>query len=616
MTLQDAHSLSMDPASEHIHIRYLLLFGIFLAGAAFSVAGALQLDPDALGQFGIIDIMSWQSWFGIGLLLAGFSISLTATFVRTLLPWLFLVGLVAVLHLVPAYVYGTLRYSWAWKHIGVVDYIMRNGSLDRDATYLAAYHNWPGFFVVWAWIAERLDLQPLEIAAVAAYAPPAFATANLLVLHRLFSKFTQDRRLIFLGLFVFLTGNWIGQDYFSPQAATFLLYLIAMLMCVGPLAYVQPQSLGGEGGFRARLLALLARRKHRLSDLAAPGHAFVASLLLMIIMAIVVGSHQLTPLILTFALTAFALLGRLDFGFAVLCGVLVVLWNLHFAAPFVGRSITSELAGFGAALVNAADNVSDLRQLSASQATVSVISRTLTVGVGILATVGILRRLRDGHIDVNALVMLVAPLPVLVMTSYGGEALFRVYLFMLPALAYLAAAAVFPSTRAGNAWWLPLLVCCIGGFLIMGFLVSNNGKDMQYRFRPSEVAAAAWVFEHAPKATLLIEGARNYPSQFANYEHFVYVPIASESPQARQEIIRDPVGTFDRWLSDAKWTAGFVIFTRSQRAYAEAQGIVPEGTFDRLIEALSSAPRFTIVYRNTDAIIFSLNHRAPHGAPY
>lgn len=616
MTVQDAQTLPVDPASQHIHIRHMLVFGALVAGSAFTIAGALKLDPDALGEFGIIDIMSWQAWIGLGILLVGFSTSLTTTASRTMLPWLFLLAFIAALHLVPAYTYGTLRYSWAWKHVGVVDYIMRNGSLDRDALYLAAYHNWPGFFVVWAWIAQRLALQPLDIAAVAAYAPPAFAAANLLVLHRLFSIITQDRPLIFLAQFVFLTGNWIGQDYFSPQAATFLLYLMAMLLCFGLLARHQPPSDLLRRSVGGRLSAVLALENEGAVASKTQGHALAASLLLMIIMAIIIGSHQLTPLVLAFALTGMALLGRLDLGFAVLCGVLIALWNLYFAAPFVERSIASELAGFGAALVNATDNVSDLRQLNASQATVSVISRTLTVGVGMLAMVGFIRRARAGHIDINPLILLAAPLPVLVMTSYGGEAIFRVYLFMLPGLAYLAAAAVFPSASAHHSRWLPLLVCCVGGLLIMGFLISNNGKDMQYRFRPSEVAAAAWLYEQAPKGSLLVEGARNYPSQFANYENFFYVPLASESPQARQDIIQDPVETFDRWLSDPKWTAGFIIFTRSQKAYAESQGVVPKGTFDHIIGVLSSSPRFQIAYRNTDAIIFTLNHQAPPGAPF
>ncbi|URK89121.1 hypothetical protein LP421_32045 (plasmid) [Rhizobium sp. RCAM05350] len=240
--------------------------------------------------------------------------------------------------------------------------------------------------------------------------------------------------------------------------------------------------------------------------------------------------------------------------------------------------------------------------------------RTLTASILALGVIGFWRRLRRGHVDGPLLVMLGAPLPVFVMTSYGGEAIFRVYLFMLPSLAFLAAATVYPSRSRGASLLRPLAVMVAGCLLVAGFLISNNGKDMQYRFRPTEVDAAAWLYSHAPEGTLLIEGARNYPSQFINYENITYVSIANESPQSRREILNNPAATFDRWLSDAKWKAGFVIVTRSQRAYVETQGVMPQGSLDHLAKSLSASPRFKIVYRNADAIIFTLNKWAPAGS--
>ena len=37
------------------------------------------------------------------------------------------VALVAILHATPSILYGTLRYAWAYKHVGIVDYIQRHG---------------------------------------------------------------------------------------------------------------------------------------------------------------------------------------------------------------------------------------------------------------------------------------------------------------------------------------------------------------------------------------------------------------------------------------------------------------------------------------------------------
>ena len=38
--------------------------------------------------------------------------------------------LLALVHGTPAVLYGTLRYSWAYKHVGIVDYILRTGTVD------------------------------------------------------------------------------------------------------------------------------------------------------------------------------------------------------------------------------------------------------------------------------------------------------------------------------------------------------------------------------------------------------------------------------------------------------------------------------------------------------
>src|SRR5207253_4125007 len=75
-------------------------------------------------------------------------VPLRAPRVRQSAPALHPAALVPVVHGTPAIAYGTLRYSWAWKHIGIVDYIQRHGSVNPDIGFLDAYHNWPGFFAL------------------------------------------------------------------------------------------------------------------------------------------------------------------------------------------------------------------------------------------------------------------------------------------------------------------------------------------------------------------------------------------------------------------------------------------------------------------------------------
>ena len=58
----------------------------------------------------------------------------------------YLVTYIALIHATPAVLYGTLRYSWAYKHVGIVDYILRTGTVDPTIGVGGIYHNWPGFF--------------------------------------------------------------------------------------------------------------------------------------------------------------------------------------------------------------------------------------------------------------------------------------------------------------------------------------------------------------------------------------------------------------------------------------------------------------------------------------
>ena len=61
--------------------------------------------------------------------------------------------------------------------------------------------------------------------------------------------------------------------------------------------------------------------------------------------------------------------------------------------------------------------------------------------------------------------------------------------------------------------------------------------------RPTRWPRAEYLYEHAPRGSLLIEGTRNYPGQFKNYERFDYVTLSREPRGlARASSSRDPVG--------------------------------------------------------------------------
>lgn len=565
-------------------------------------------DASRMTDLGLVSILPPYFYLSLALLAGGFTWLVVRNPAARALPGLYLAGLVVVLHATPPLIYGTLRYSWAWKHLGIVDYIQRHGTVDPTAPFLAAYHNWPGLFFATAWVADLFGAGPVGIASVVQFTPVVLNLALVPAVLWLLGHFSDDRRLLLTAAWFFVAGNWIGQDYFSPQGVTFLFYVVLLGLFLGPL--------------RCRGYAVLLAQPHFLRRFSAkppanaplpraPSHlhfALLHGLALVLILAIVV-THQLTPLLVILSILALVLLGLLTPSYLIFALAAEAIWLFWGAAPFVYLQLQGELASLGA-LSEATAKLARAGAVSADRAWVVWIGRALSATLLLAAATGGLRRLRWGYWDLAAAALLLAPVPLLGV-AYGGESLFRVYLFALPLLAFFAAATFFPSPNVGRSVFLfPLLAA---GFLLstVGFLFANNGKDREYHFTSGEIAAAEWLYATAPAGSLLVEGARSYPSQFLNYENFNYLPIAEEDSQTQKEILANPERVLTRWMSDPRWTQAYVILTRSQKSYLEAGGYMRAEEFESIENKLLGSSHFVLVHMSANAKVFQLLPAAP-----
>lgn len=558
-----------------------------------------QIDPNKLNDFGLIAILPWQFLAALALVSFCFVGSLTPGVHRVRVRFPALLVLIILLHATPPIVYGTLRYSWAWKHIGIVDYILRYGEVNRAEDFLAAYHNWPGFFWLSAKAAEFFNLDALGIANVARFVPVFSNTIFVALLWAIYRRFTDNQQVIWAALWIFVCANWVGQDYYSPQAMTFALHLFVLVLCIGPL---MPAT---QPGPRKMLHTRTWFAPLNPQPLLLPSWAKILSVFGVGLAILgIVASHQLTPLVLVFSLLLLALFTPLSLSYPILAILALIFWVIYPAAPFTALYLPDEVASLGQTIDGVTDKMVNTSEVDTGVAVVVWGGRALSAAVVLLGMLGWWRRRRSGKPSAIICALLIAPGLVLGLTSYGGEAVFRIYFFCLPFLAFFAAGAFFTSASAKPG------KIALSGFFIaitlmgIGFLLGNNGKDRQYRFSPDEVAAAQWLYEKGRPDTLLVEGARSYPSQFMNYENFTYVPISNERPGARQKILDNPAGELSRWFSDPDWNDGYVIITRSQKAYVEALGIVPLGAFDQLERDLYSSPDFRLVYSNRDARVF------------
>jgi len=552
------------------------------AWAALPVAAAVAwflalapIDLRAMTDTGLVSVMPPVAVLAVLVLLAGLAVVVTQRPPPGGVLTAHVAALVAVAFATPPVLYGTLRYSWAWKHVGIVDFLDRTGRVDPGIGELSIYHNWPGFFAGARLLHELTGIDPVTLAR---WAPVVFLGATTAAVALLAASFTTDRRVVGLTAALFVLGNWVGQEYFSPQALAYLAYVVAVALTV------------------------------RLAD---AGRRAAATLVAVAVLATAIAvSHQLTPAMLVVALVLLALVHhRAGWPLAVVAAVTTVAWALWGAATYVGPNLVDAVDGLGRPVANTQGNLADASALSSGQALVTAAGRGAVVLLGLLAAVGVVRRWRAGDRRRAPLVLLVAPGVLLLANSFGGEILFRVVLFALPMLAYFAAHALLdvPGLRRPRAAAVAPFLALV--LLAAGFGLAHFGKDGHYRFTPEEVAASTWLAETTPPGTLLVEGSRNYPTQFRNYERFRYVPLDREDLAVRREIAAAPVATMARWLSDPDDAAGYVLLTRSQQREAEALGLRPADFLPRLEAALRASPRFVVAYENRDAVIFTLASR-------
>jgi O-antigen/teichoic acid export membrane protein/aminoglycoside phosphotransferase len=559
------------------------------AAAALSLAVGLwifslgRIDPREMTDFGLLSVLPVTFYAALAVLTLSFLGLLRSAVSRRLRTPLLsghVLALIAFLHATPAIVYGTLRYAWAWKHVGIVDYIARHGSVSPGIDYLSVYHNWPGFFSLNALLAEVGGIG--DTIQLAIWAPVLFNLADFCALFFVLSALTSDRRVVWLGSWLFFITNWVGQDYFSPQAFTFFLYLVVVGVVLRYLGRPERET---DQDRRVRSLVV----------------AFIV-----LTLVVIASSHALTSVMVTIALAALVLARTCTVrSLPLISAAIVALWGLLFAHDAIFNQGTSMLHTITFPWTQTESNLTPVGQLSDGQQLVAMVSRALVAAVVALAAIGALTQLRAKHLDRRVVLLAVTPLLLFAGGSYDGEILFRIYLFAVPFLAFLAAQALIAWSDRSRSW-LPAVgstATCVG--LLGAFLLPYYGKEHQNYFTPKEVAASKYLYSHAPPGALLVDGTTNYPRQFQDYERFKYVTVSDEPPDSQARVLADPARVLDGWMTDDDYNGGFVIITRSQKVDVSDMGVMPRGSLDRIERALLHSPRIRVVFRNRDAIIFA-----------
>ena len=507
-------------------------------------------------------------WFAIatGLVIAGFIVAVRrgalVDMVVTLAAYIVIVRVpVSALTEVPI-------YSWTYKHLGVIDYLANNGAV---ANGVDIYSGWPGFFAAVAWFTSLSGIAPIDFAH---WFTVGYHFAVALAVYALARAFGQVTRTALVAAFIAELVNWVGQDYLAPQSLAFLLAIV--------------------------VLALLVRSRQY------P----VAGWLSLPLFAAITVSHQLTPFWLLGIAIVLGITGHIRPRFIGAAFGVVALGHLVLNLSAVGnQSLLTGLDPVANALGRDTGGGSPGHDFSSFAD--HAVSLGLWGAAALVIVVSVIRNRRilgpvwmAGVLAFSAFVLLAGQ-------NYGGEAVFRVFLYSIPGCAILLAPPLIALlTRSHRTFIAGLVVVMLMG---LGALEAYYGGWFANLITKSDYETSARLYETAPVPTTFILAAPGGAGRSTD----AYVPLARAQRQFEYSLTDwkdwrgNPLTTsrmFNNLTRDLLGapTPSTIILSKQIENYSDYYGLYPPGALNRLLDQLRSSEHWEPVEDNDSIHVFRL----------
>ncbi|MEI5008547.1 hypothetical protein RB196_15605 [Streptomyces sp. PmtA] len=473
---------------------------------------------------------------------------------------------------------------------------------------MSAYDQWPGFFGLNAALVRAFGVE--SATAYLNWAPVVLGLLLLPVLVLLYRTFTEDWRLVWTGVWIFQLANWVGQDYLAPQGFAYLLHLTVLAVVLRH--FVLPGSAG-----RLRDRTFLDPAAAAVPPPTGRRQRAVCVLILAPTIVAINAAHQLTPVMLCVSLFALLFTRRYrNLGLLAVAGALMLAWDLTMGRPLFTETLGTLRESLGELTRNSRAGYAG--QLTGPGPELAGRANVLMVlAVAVLAAVAVFARRRLTRSALPLLLVSAAPLPLFVVNDYGGEMLFRVYLFGLPGAAFFAAAALVPAAGAirgasARARTVRRRVASVAlpvslVALAAGFLPSYYGKERMNYTPPAETALVTRAIDRAPEGSLVLAATGSFPRALHRYDRLEHWFFAEQELPENERMLADPA----RYLADGipPGTRAYVILTRTQDVYTAGEGLLPPGGFATLRDELAASPLFTVVEEHPYGVV--LEHRSP-----
>jgi hypothetical protein len=573
-------------------------------------AAVPQIEVSRIDDFGLISALPLTFWLALVVLAVSFGLALTGNRSPSAVGLaLHVIALLVILHGTLPQVYEVPRYAWVYKHLGVAAAFQELGIIPG---VVDVYHSWPGLFAFTALFSDQAGfVHPI---AFAAWAQLFFGLMYAAALAFAFRSFTGNSRLIWLAIWLFVFANWVGQDYFAPQAAGFLFHLV-VIGCVLRWLRPRPRRHGQPGSLRRLVEGDPARDSFRrpLEPVALPVSRRWVVALVLFLFAFIVATHPLTPFMTMGALLALLVMRRArawDLWWLML-GVLGV-WLTTMAWDFLVETSETILGSLGSIFTNTEENVIDLSGRTLGRTVVAQTARGLTVVVVVFGFVGVVRAWRQASrgMVVSVAALAFAPAPMLIAQSYGGEMIFRIFLFGAPWLAFLMATSFFPSWQSWATSRAFATIVGLSTVLALAFVVAHFGNERSNRLTQAELDAIGVLYDVAEDGALITGVAPDWPirptATYYRFEHWTLLVPGSGFAEDREQPTERDIEAAVAALRDWNVPAEYIFFSRSQREDIESLGRLPPGSVEALDRLLASSPYLELVIDNGAAQVYRL----------
>ncbi len=599
--------------------------------------GVSQTHITRLGPYGLPPELPALFYAGVVLLV----ISASAELARPEpTPWrmaLHATALVVMLFGTAPLVYAAGRYEWLYKTIGVVQYVNAHGVLNP---HIDIYQNWPGFFALTAWFDKVAGLS--SALAYGKWAQLAFELAAIPLLYLIYTALGLGPRQRWLAIMLYSASNWVGQDYFSPQA-------LGTVLVLGVTAITLRWLYAGSEW--TLLPERAAGRLRRPRNEATPGPAApvrtdlprVSMVIVTVLLTffVLTFTHELSPYILAgqlACLAAFRLIRPRWLPLAMLAIALAFfIPHYHYVASHYA------VFSIGNLLHNAFPPSFSAGQVAPAQQFVQRASEALAAFIWVLSALGAWLSRRSKVLVLTLVLLAYSPFGVLAISDYGHEGILRVYLFSLPWAAALASMAIAPvarairtSSTADSAADTPadteedtqdgqgssrqrsrpaasalrvLRIPLALGIALTLFFPAFFGDDSYNVMPPQEVATMTAFWRHATPGLVWLPIDNAPVADTARYYLFTLSPIFGQGGFLGAKPATAGVANLLAATARARTTPeqeAYVLVTSNMYAYNASDGVTTPHSFATLISSLGHSRSWRLIVRTRHVAIYQL----------